>query len=161
MIPLWFLEVTKTENAPVKCELTDQTSGHDSLSVAVDITDKQLTGILQQADPALRELLDLVATRAYKFGYSEGSLDAGVSEGVLSTSELFGKSAPLMSFRELYQRLVGEHGEDEKDSDVTSAEARQAEFQAIEDEILKHEPGSGVGSLTEVGYIGRPNPVDR
>lgn len=160
MISLWFLEVKETEDTPLKCELTDQTSGHDSLSVAVDITDTRLAGILQHADPLMRELLNLVATSAYKFGYSEGSLDAGVSVTRISTTELFGESTPLMSFRELYQKVFGDRNVDKGNDLEALVAARRAQFQAFQDEIVRHEPGSGVASVDLRGYIGRTNPAD-
>jgi hypothetical protein len=106
MTPVWFLEVTETEDS-LKCGVTDETSGHDSLSIDLGITDTRLAAIIEQADPNLRELLDLVATRAYKFGYNEGSLDSGVSDGFSVTSHLFGSMMPSgPAFKDACERVL-------------------------------------------------------
>lgn len=66
------------------------------------------------------------------------------------------------TFRQLMNTLVNAAYQAGFAANVeTLVSARRAQFQAIEDDILRYEPGSGLDKISEFGYIGQPNPVDR
>ena len=157
MIPQFFLEVSELSDSSVKCTVTDQIPESGSSNVTLKITDTRLAALLQQADPVLKELIELVVNQAYNFGYNQAEF-ASDALSYVDFSALHPRSESGLSFAELYKQAFGVSDLDESDQKLVAA--RRAEFQAIEDEVLKHEPGSGVADLHFPAYKGdttKPN----